>query len=279
MITDLMLYTYGIPIVVSMIIIETVYSKVHDLSVYKLNDTMAGLGLLLGNILVNLATKGSILFFYFYLYDFRIFTINDIFSSAAVWVLTFVAIDFVFYWYHRFSHRVRFMWAVHMNHHSSEEMNFAVSFRQAWFGPISKIPFFILLPVIGLDPTVIAVAGVISTLWGIVGHTQIINKLGPLEWVFNTPSHHRVHHGSNEQYIDKNYGNLLIIWDRMFGTFEPEKESVRYGLVKNVNTFNPVTITFMGWKAILEDIKQSKSFSQALHLFFGPPNTRSKERF
>ena len=126
MITDLMLYTYGIPIVVSMIIIETVYSKVHDLSVYKLNDTMAGLGLLLGNILVNLATKGSILFFYFYLYDFRIFTINDIFSSAAVWVLTFVAIDFVFYWYHRFSHRVRFMWAVHMNHHSSEEMNFTL---------------------------------------------------------------------------------------------------------------------------------------------------------
>jgi sterol desaturase/sphingolipid hydroxylase (fatty acid hydroxylase superfamily) len=166
-----------------------------------------------------------------------------------------------------------------MSHHSSEEMNFAVSFRQAWFGPISKIPFFIMLPMIGLDPTIIAVAGVISTLWGIVGHTQIIDKLGPLEWIFNTPSHHRVHHGSNEQYIDKNYGNLLIIWDKMFGTFEPEKEPVTYGLVKNVNTFNPVTITFMGWKAIMDDIKQSKSISQALHLFFGPPNTRSKEMF
>jgi sterol desaturase/sphingolipid hydroxylase (fatty acid hydroxylase superfamily) len=166
-----------------------------------------------------------------------------------------------------------------MSHHSSEEMNFAVSFRQAWLGPISKIPFFIMLPLIGLDPTIIAVAGVISTLWGIIGHTQIINKLGPLEWIFNTPSHHRVHHGSNEQYIDKNYGNLLIIWDRIFGTFEPEKESVKYGLVKNVNTFNPVTITLMEWKAILYDIRQSKSISQALNLFFGPPSTRSKEMF
>jgi len=142
-----------------------------------------------------------------------------------------------------------------------------------------KIPFFIILPLIGLDPTIIAVAGVISTLWGIVGHTQIINKLGPLEWIFNTPSHHRVHHGANEQYIDKNYGNLLIIWDRMFGTFESEKESVRYGLVKNVNTYNPVKITFMGWKEILDDIRKSKSLSHSLYLFFGPPNTKSKELF
>jgi|TARA_B100001093_G_C26516267_1_gene879763 sterol desaturase/sphingolipid hydroxylase (fatty acid hydroxylase superfamily) len=158
-----------------------------------------------------------------------------------------------------------------MNHHSSEEMNFLVSFRQAWFGPISKIPFFIILPLVGLDPTIIAIAGVISTLWGIVGHTQVINKLGPLEWIFNTPSHHRVHHGSNEEYIDKNYGNLLIIWDRMFGTFEPEKAPVKYGLVNNVDTFNPVKITFMEWSKIFEDLYQAKNFRHASRLFFGPP--------
>ena len=122
---------------------------------------------------------------------------------------------------------------------------------------------------------IIAVAGVISTLWGIVGHTQIVGKLGPIEWIFNTPSHHRVHHGANAQYIDKNYGNLLIIWDRMFGTFEPEIEKVKYGLVKNVDTFNPTKITFMGWQEMLRNIKNARSLNEALYYFFGPPKTKN----
>jgi len=192
------------------------------------------------------------------------------------WIMTFVVIDLVFYIYHRMSHRIRFLWAIHLSHHSSEEMNFAVSFRQAWFGPISKIPFFMVLPLLGFDPTIIAAAGVISTLWGIVGHTQIVGRLGFVEWIFNTPSHHRVHHGSNEQYIDKNYGNLLIIWDRMFGTFEPEKEKVRFGLVNNVNTFNPTKITFMAWSSMIEDISNKRSLSEVLRIIFGPPNTHKK---
>ena len=163
-----------------------------------------------------------------------------------------------------------------MSHHSSEEMNFAVSFRQAWFGPISKVPFFMIMPIMGFDPTIIAVAGVVSTLWGIVGHTQIVGKLGPLEYIFNTPSHHRVHHGSNPQYIDKNYGNLLIIWDKMFGSFEPEKKPVVFGLVNNVNTFNPIKITFMGWMAMLKDMRNSLSYKESLKIFFGPPNTKTR---
>ena len=162
-----------------------------------------------------------------------------------------------------------------MSHHSSEEMNFAVSFRQAWFGPISKLPFFMVLPLIGFDPTIIAVAGVVSTLWGIVGHTQIVGKLGPLEWIFNTPSHHRVHHGANSQYIDKNYGNLLIIWDRMFGTFEPEGEPVKFGLVRNVNTFNPTKITFMGWIDIFKNMKNASNLSEAIYFLLGPPKTKN----
>jgi sterol desaturase/sphingolipid hydroxylase (fatty acid hydroxylase superfamily) len=222
------------------------------------------------------AIKGSVLAFHFYLYQFRLFDLIEIIPLWLMWGLTFVLIDLVFYIYHRMSHRIRFLWAIHLSHHSSEEMNFAVSFRQAWFGPISKVPFFMVLPLIGLDPTIIAVAGVISTLWGIIGHTQIIGKLGPIEWFFNTPSHHRVHHGSNKQYIDKNYGNLLIIWDRLFGTFEAEKESVSFGLVKNVNTFNPMKITFMIWSDMYHEIKNSKNFSHALKLFFGPPQTDEK---
>tara|TARA_E500000178_G_scaffold263414_1_gene260513 strand:- start:84 stop:587 length:504 start_codon:yes stop_codon:yes gene_type:complete len=163
-----------------------------------------------------------------------------------------------------------------MSHHSSQEMNFAVSFRQAWFGPISKVPFFMVLPLLGLDPTIIAVAGSLSTLWGIVGHTQIIKSLGPLELILNTPSHHRVHHGANSQYIDKNYGNLLIIWDKFFGTFEPEKEKVKYGLVNNVNTYNPVKITFMAWQDIIKNMRNSDSTTQALKYLFGPPNTKQR---
>ena len=223
-------YAVGAPIILALIFIEALISNLQKASYYKKEDTLCTVGLLTGNILMVFAVKGLTLALHFYLYQFRLFDLASVIPLWAMWILTFILIDLVFYIYHRISHRSRFLWAIHMSHHSSEEMNFAVSFRQAWLGPVSKIPFFILLPLIGLDPTIIAVAGVISTLWGIFGHTQVIGKLGPIEWIFNTPSHHRVHHGANEQYIDKNYGNLLIIWDRMFGTFEPEKANVRYGL-------------------------------------------------
>ena len=265
------IYAVAIPIVLGMILLEAIISSWGNKSLYNQGDTLCTLGLLSGNIFMVYAVKGISLGINFYMYQFRLIDLSEIIPVWAMWVVTFILIDLVFYIYHRMSHRVRFLWAIHMSHHSSEEMNFAVSFRQAWLGPVSKIPFFMTLPLMGLDPTMIAIAGVVSTLWGIVGHTQIINKLGPIEWIFNTPSHHRVHHGSNEQYIDKNYGNLFIIWDRFFGTFEPEKETVKYGLVNNVDTFNPIKITIMGWTSILRDMKNSQTFRQALYLFFGPP--------
>ena len=270
------IYLVALPIILGLILIETLISNILNLNVYKKADTFATIGLLTGNIIVSFLIKGTTLAFHIFLYQFKIFEVSAFAPLWFQWLITFVLIDFVFYFYHRCSHRSRFLWAIHMSHHSSEEMNFAVSFRQAWLGPISKIPFFMVLPIVGLDPMMIAVAGVLSTLWGIFGHTQVINKLGLLEWVFNTPSHHRVHHGSNIQYIDKNYGNLLIIWDRLFGTFEPEIETVKYGLVKNVNTFNPVKITFMGWQEIFSDIKDSNSFKEVLYNFFGPPNINKK---
>jgi sterol desaturase/sphingolipid hydroxylase (fatty acid hydroxylase superfamily) len=259
-----------------MIFVEILISNWQQKNYYKTQDTLCTIGLLAGNIIVAFSIKGLILALHFYLYQYKIFELSGMLPLWLFWILTFVVIDLVFYIYHRMSHRIRFLWAIHLSHHSSEEMNFAVSFRQAWFGPISKIPFFMVLPLLGFDPTIIAAAGVISTLWGIVGHTQIIGKLGVLEWIFNTPSHHRVHHGSNEQYIDKNYGNLLIIWDRMFGTFEPEKEKVKFGLVNNVNTFNPTKITFMAWSSMIEDINNKQSLGEALRIIFGPPNTHKK---
>ena len=267
----------GLPIAFSVIFLEAVFSACQKKGYYKTSDTLCTLGLLIGNMVVVLTTKGLTLAFHIYLYQFKVFDIATMVPLWVMWLLAFILIDLVFYIYHRLSHRVSFLWAIHMSHHSSQEMNFGVSFRQAWLGPISKVPFFMILPLIGLDPTIVAVAGSMSTLWGIVGHTQIINKLGPLEIFLNTPSHHRVHHGANKQYIDKNYGNLLIIWDKMFGTFEPEHEKVKYGLVRNVNTFNPVKITFMAWQEIFSDMKKSENLKEALNCFFGPPKTKIKQ--
>ena len=271
-------YAIGVPIVLAMIFVEILISNWQQKNYYKTQDTLCTIGLLAGNIIVAFSIKGLILALHFYLYQYKIFELSGMLPLWLFWILTFVVIDLVFYIYHRMSHRIRFLWAIHLSHHSSEEMNFAVSFRQAWFGPISKIPFFMVLPLLGFDPTIIAAAGVISTLWGIVGHTQIIGKLGFIEWVFNTPSHHRVHHGSNKQYIDKNYGNLLIIWDRMFGTFEPEEEPVKFGLVNNVNTYNPAKITFMAWSSMIDDIKKKKNLSEMFSTIMEPPNTQAENK-
>jgi sterol desaturase/sphingolipid hydroxylase (fatty acid hydroxylase superfamily) len=265
-------YTVGVPLVLALIAFEAILCSVKGWQYYRRSDTLCSLGLLAGNILVNASLKAFSLGFYLYLYQFRLFDLSNIMPLWLVWFSSFVMIDLVFYWYHRMSHRVRFLWAVHMNHHCSEEMNFVVAFRQAWLGPVTKIPFFAALPLLGLDPTITLVAGVVATLWGVVGHTRVIGKLWwPVEWLLNTPSHHRVHHGSNPEYIDKNYGNLFIVWDRIFGTFAPEDTPVVYGLLTNVNTFNPFLITVMDWLAMFGSMRSASTPRDALGYFFGPP--------
>ena len=265
------IYLYGVPIVLALITAEVIYSAINNLGYYKLKDSLAGFGLLFGNISISLLTKSSIFFFSLFIYQFKLITINEIFPAWLVWPLTFIVIDFIYYWYHRCSHRIRFLWAVHMNHHSSEEMNFTVALRQPWFGPLTKVPFFAVMPLIGFDPIITAIAGAVSTLYGLLTHTKWVNKLSFLEYILITPSHHRVHHGSNENYIDKNYGNLLIIWDKIFGTYAEEKEKVNYGIRENVNTFNPIKITFMNWYLMYKDFKKSRGYKNKLLSFFGAP--------
>ena len=136
------IYLYGVPIVLALITAEVIYSAINNLGYYKLKDSLAGFGLLFGNISVSLLTKSSIFFFSLFLYQYKLVTINELLPTWLVWPLTFIVIDFIYYWYHRCSHRIRFLWAVHMNHHSSEEMNFSVALRQPWFGPLTKVPFF-----------------------------------------------------------------------------------------------------------------------------------------
>ena len=265
------IYLYGVPIVLALITAEVIYSAINNLGYYKLKDSLAGFGLLFGNISVSLLTKSSIFFFSLFLYQYKLLTINELLPTWLVWPLTFIVIDFIYYWYHRCSHRIRFLWAVHMNRHSSEEMNFSVALRQPWFGPLTKVPFFAVMPLIGFDPIITAIAGAVSTLYGLLTHTKWVNKLSFLEYILITPSHHRVHHGSNENYIDKNYGNLLIIWDKIFGTYAAEKEEVNYGIRENVNTFNPIKITFMNWYLMYKVFKKSRGYKNKLLSFFGAP--------
>jgi sterol desaturase/sphingolipid hydroxylase (fatty acid hydroxylase superfamily) len=272
MVSATTVYAVGVPLIIAGIVLEAAISGWKQTNYYQRSDTWGTIGLLLGNITMAAVTKGIVLSFSFYLYQLRVVEINTLMPVWMVWILTFVMIDFTFYWYHRASHRIRFLWAIHMNHHSSVEMNFSVAFRQAWFGPLSKIPFFAVLPLVGFDPSITVVAGICATLWGVVGHTQWVGKLGYLDKVFNTPSTHRVHHGINPEYIDKNYGNLFIFWDRAFGTYAEEKAPALFGLVKNLETNNPIIITFHTWRKMLKDIKQAQSLVEVMGYCVGPPD-------
>jgi len=269
-VTEYTVYAVGAPIVIALILIEGFVSSSKKLGYYKRGDSMGTIGLIIGNVIVNLLTKTSILGFYLFLYQYKLFDI----SSLSLWtqvISTLMVIDFIYYWFHRTSHRVRFFWGIHMNHHSSEEMNFLVSLRQAWFNPLFRVPFFFILPLIGFNPFLTFIVGAASTLWAVIQHTQTIGKLGPLEWVMVTPSAHRVHHGVNEEYLNKNFGNLFIIWDRIFGTYAEEKEAVIFGLTNNVKTFNPLRITVFSWVQFINDFKQSKNLRGKFMSFFGSP--------
>ena len=274
-VTEYTVYAIGAPIVIALILIEGLISSSKKLGYYKHSDSMGTIGLIVGNVIVNLLTKTSILGFYLFLYQFRLFDI----STGSLWIqiiLTLIVIDFVYYWFHRTSHRVRFFWGIHMNHHSSEEMNFLVSLRQAWFNPLFRLPFFFILPLIGFDPLLTFVVGAASTLWAVIQHTQTIGKLGPLEWFMVTPSAHRVHHGVNVEYLNKNFGNLFIVWDRIFGTYAEENEEVIFGLTNNVKTFNPFRITAFSWLQFINDFKESNNLTDKFLSFFGSPEWSPK---
>lgn len=207
---------------------------------------------------------------YLWLFGWRLF---DIEMNGWTFVLLMLGQDFCYYWFHRASHRCRWMWAAHVVHHSSENMNFSTAFRQSLMYPLAGMWLFWLpLVIIGFDPNWVVFVVLLNLGLQFFVHTQAIKRLGPLEWIFNTPSHHRVHHGRNPQYIDKNYAGVLIIWDRLFGSFEPEWETVRYGITKPVNSFNPVTVTFAEWRDMLAEVSRpGLSFRQRWRLLFAPP--------
>jgi sterol desaturase/sphingolipid hydroxylase (fatty acid hydroxylase superfamily) len=190
------------------------------------------------------------------------------------WAVLIVAEDFMFYWLHRVDHFCRLFWAVHVTHHSSEEFNFTVGFRSSVFQPLYRFVYFIPLALFGFKGIDIMFAYSATQIFGILVHTQTVGKLGILEHIIVTPSHHRVHHGSNPRYLDKNMGMFLIIWDKMFGTFQAEEESdpVKYGLTTNIDSSHPVNVVFHEWKAIYDDVvKKDCAPRHKLMYLFGPP--------
>lgn len=208
---------------------------------------------------------------YLYFFGWHLFDIEVTLSS---FLLLMLLQDFCYYWFHRCSHRIRYMWAAHVVHHSSESMNFSTAFRQSLMYPFAGMwVFWLPLVIIGFPPNMVVFVVLLNLALQFFVHTQAVRSLGPLEWVFNTPSHHRVHHGRNPQYIDKNYAGVLIIWDKLFATFEPENEVVEYGITKPVNSFNPITVTFREWRDLFKDASAGGlSVKQRLCIIFGPPN-------
>jgi sterol desaturase/sphingolipid hydroxylase (fatty acid hydroxylase superfamily) len=172
--------------------------------------------------------------------------------------------DFIYYWNHRFMHESRFMWAYHVVHHSSERLNLSTALRQPVAEALTTpVPYGVLC-LFGLDPSLVDTARGVNLLYQFWIHTETIGRLGQADGVLNTPSNHRVHHGSNRQYLDRNHGSILILWDRLFGTFEPERDRVVYGLTRNIDTFNPLRIATHEYADILRDVSRSTSWSERL---------------
>jgi len=192
-------------------------------------------------------------------------------DGTVAWIVGMVAVDLVYYWYHRSHHEIRVLWAVHVVHHSSEKYNLSVAVRQP-FVVVTTLPFLLAVVLLGVSPRILMACFAINLVYQFFIHTELVDKLwAPIEYVFNTPSHHRAHHGSQEQYLDKNYGGILIVWDRLFGTFEPEGERVRYGLTKNIDTYNLLKVETHELVAILRDIRSAASWREALgYVFRGP---------
>ena len=193
------------------------------------------------------------------------------------WPLAIALSDFAFYWYHRAGHEIRAFWAVHNVHHSSQHYNFSTSVRLSWFEGMLRWPFWVILPLAGFTPEVSLTAYMIVRLFQVLLHTEHVGKLGCLEWIFSTPSAHRVHHGRNPQYLDKNYGGITIIWDRLFGTYAAEEETVDYGLVKQLETKHIVSINFHEFQSLARDMKAATGLRQRLQYLIKPPGWKAPE--
>ncbi|MET8837961.1 sterol desaturase family protein [Micromonospora sp. NPDC004540] len=263
---------YAVPAFLLLIIIEAVSYRFlpdDDERGYELRDTTTSLSMGLGSQIIGFPWKLLTVGIYAALW-----TVAPVHLSPGhwwTWVLVFFADDLAYYWFHRLHHEVRVLWASHVVHHSSVYYNLSTALRQSWT-PMTSLPFWLPLALLGIPPWMIFLQQSISLLYQFFLHTERVGVLArPIEFIFNTPSHHRVHHGSNAEYLDRNYGGILIVWDRLFGSFEPERAPARYGLTKNIQTYNPLRVATHEFAAIWSDVRHATSWRHRLGYLFGRP--------
>jgi sterol desaturase/sphingolipid hydroxylase (fatty acid hydroxylase superfamily) len=266
---------YAIPFFILLLVAEAAsFRHLQDdaLIGYELRDTRTSLAMGLGNVVINVGWKAVVVVVYAALYELTPLRLSP--HDWWVWVALFFADDLSYYWFHRISHESRVFWASHVVHHSSEHYNLSTALRQTWV-PMTYFPFWLWMPLVGFPVWMVLLAQSWSLIYQFWIHTERVRRLPRvLELVLNTPSHHRVHHGSNDVYLDKNYGGILIIWDRLFGSFTGEAERVRYGLTKNIHTFNPVQVAFHEYRAMWHDVRAARSWRDRLGVIFRGPGWR-----
>jgi sterol desaturase/sphingolipid hydroxylase (fatty acid hydroxylase superfamily) len=263
---------YAIPVFVLLVLVEAVSYRFlpdDDEYGYEVRDTVTSMSMGAGSQVVGLPWKLVAVLAYAGVWTLAPW--HPAVSSPWTWALLFFADDLAYYVFHRAHHRVRVLWASHVVHHSSLRFNLSTALRQSWT-PMSTLPFWLPLALLGIPPWMILLQQSISLIYQFFIHTERVDKLWrPVEWVMNTPSHHRVHHGSNNAYLDRNYGGILIVWDRLFRTFEPEGERVVYGLTTDIGTYNPLRVAFHEYVATWRDVRAAHRWRDRAGYLFGPP--------
>lgn len=273
-ITSVNIYSLITPLVVFFILVEITVELLACKGKITFQEAVANMGTAIANQTVNLLVMFGVYYSYGWLYDnYRFFTIEFNWLSAIGLLL---GIDFIFYWVHRWGHKVNILWAAHSPHHSAEEMNYFVALRASITQRLVSFLFFWPLTLIGFDPIHIYMMVAIHLFIAFLHHTEYIPKLGPIEWIFTTPSHHRVHHGANYKYLDKNFGEFLIIWDRLFGSFAVEKEKVLYGMYNPPKTWNPIVINFHYYYILAKDAWNAPYFIDKIRIWFMPTGWRPR---
>lgn len=216
---------------------------------------------------------------YFYLWASDFAPYQMPMTAWWAWAILLFVDDFAYYWFHRFSHEVRFLWNFHVVHHSSNQYNLSVAVRQSWFSGVAHWIFYVPIAFLGFPFWAFVTMHGLNLIYQFWIHTQVVKKLPrAFEFILNTPSHHRVHHGVNDAYLDKNYAGIFIIWDRMFGTFVEETETPRYGIIKPLNSYNMLRINTHGWAEMLAAMRGKKTFKGKLRCVFGAPAMEFEER-
>ncbi|MCU0318989.1 MAG: sterol desaturase family protein [Flavobacteriales bacterium] len=259
----------SIPLFFALMGIELAWSAWSGRRVYRFKDFVTNISCGIGSQVVGAFSKTVIFAIYVWTYEhLRLFTLPP---SALTVVVTFLLVDLLYYWFHRLSHQVNFLWAAHIVHHQSEDYNLSVALRQSWWQGLFSFWFYIPIAVLGVDPLTIVTVAAFVTLYQFWIHTEALGRLGPLEWVLNTPSHHRVHHGSDPKYIDRNHAGTLIIWDKLFGTYQGEEETPVYGITTPLASWDPVYANFHYWGDLLRWAARTPRWGDRIRIFLKPP--------